>query len=204
MMRFGATGIALVLALAAAETAMAQAGCPTGADLGRGIRVEFADGSTETFRDLGGGMIMVDGVDQDGFGYQMELGHGLHLMSYANADGNVVDTQSKITYDYGLPVEALPLPTPGGRWSTPVTVLDQYGTRSEPQTHVWSQVSRVDIGGCSYDMIEAVISYKTGDGYRESVEYLPQLGMGYLVWNESDTMTRNPVRPVAIRVVSKK
>jgi hypothetical protein len=84
-----------------------------------------------------------------------------------------------------------------------VTVTDQFGTRSEPQTHAWSEVLVVDIGGCLYDMIEAVISYKTGDGYRESVEYLPALGFGYLVWNESVGVERVPVRPVSIRVASK-
>ncbi len=197
-------GAAVIWLALQAGMAMAQAGCPTAADLARGIRIDFADGSFETYRDTGAGVVVVDGADPEGFGYQMELGHGIHLLSYVNVNDGVVDDTSRISYDYGRAVGELPLPEAGGRWSSPVTVNDQYGPRSEPQTHQWSQISTVDIGGCSYDMIEAIIGYKTGDGYRESVEYLPELGLGYLLWNESDTMARNPVRPVSIRVAGKK
>ncbi len=198
-----AVAAGLVVALQAG-VAFAQAGCPTSADLARGIRIEFADGSYETYRDAGSGVVFVEGQDVEGYGYQMELGQGIHLLTYANVTSGAVDTMSRISYDYGRAAGELPLPEAGGRWSSAVTVTDQYGERSEPQTHEWGQITTVDIGGCSYDMIEALIGYKTGDGYRESVEFLPALGLGYLVWNESDTMERNPVRPVSIRVAGKK
>lgn len=200
-MTAGAAGLVVALQ---AGVALAQAGCPTAADLARGIRVDFADGSYEVYRDAGAGVVVVQGEDVEGYGYQMELGQGIHLLTYANVMDGAVDATSQISYDYGRAASELPLPEAGGRWSSAVTVNDQYGERSEPQTHQWSQVATVDIGGCSYDMIEALIGYKTGDGYRESVEYLPALGLGYLVWNESDTMERNPVRPVSIRVAGKK
>lgn len=198
------TGAAAIFLALQAGMAVAQAGCPTEADLARGIRIDFADGTYETYRDRGAGVVVVDGADPEGNGYQMELGHGIHLLAYVNLTDGVADDTSRISYDYGRAVDELPLPQAGGRWSSGVTVTDQYGERSEPQTHQWSQATTVDIGGCSYEMIEAVIGYKTGDGYRESVEYLPALGLGYLVWNESDTMERNPVRPVSIRVAGKK
>jgi hypothetical protein len=198
------TGIAVAVLAVQAGAVLAQAGCPTAADLARGIRIDFADGSYETFRDAGAGLITVDGLDADGYGYFMELGRGLHLVTYANATDGTVDPTSQIDYDYGIALQDLPLPQAGGRWSSPVTVRDSYGTRSEPQTHDWGPTTVIDIGGCSYDMIEAVISYKTDDGYRESVEFLPALGIGYLVWNESATMERFPVGPVRISLAGKK
>jgi hypothetical protein len=197
-------GAVSALLVVEAGAALAQAGCPTAADLARGITLDFADGSFETFRDPGTGLVTVDGTDADGYGYIMELGRGIHLVSYANATNGIADADSRIDYDYGIGVMDLPLPEAGGRWASAVTVSDSFGDRSEPQTHVWGQTSVVDIGGCSYDAIEALIAYKTGDGYRESVEYIPALGIGYLVWNESDTMDRYPVRPVRISAASKK
>lgn len=187
-----------------AGAALAQGACPTADDLARGIRIDFADGSFETFRDPGIGLVTVEGEDSEGYGYMMELGKGLHLVSYANMVDGTVDFGSRLDYDYGVALQDLPEPVAGGRWASAVTVRDVSGTRSEPQNHVWSDVTVIDIGGCSYDMIEALIAYKTGDGYRESVHYLPALGIGYLYWNESDTMEAFPVEAVRISVVSKK
>jgi hypothetical protein len=204
MMRAAVMGAVSALLVVEAGAALAQAGCPTAADLARGIVLEFADGSVETFRNSGPELISVEGIDADGFGYLMELVKGLHLLSYANTENGVVDSNSRVVYDYGVDLAVLPLPEPGGRWASGVTATDVYDSWSEPQSHVWGQMSTVDIGGCSYDMIEALISYKTGDGYTESVEFLPQLGLGYLVWNESDNMDRYPIRPVRIAVASKK
>jgi hypothetical protein len=186
-----------------AGMAAAQARCPTGDDLARGIRVDFSDGSHEVFRDPGMGIVVVDGVDANGYGYRMELVHGLHLLSYVNVTGGVVDDQSAIAYDYGVGASDLPVPVAGGRWSTGVWVNDPLGRRSEPQSHVWGEVGVVDIGGCTYEMLEAVIMYKTGDGYRESLEYIPELGFGYLVWNESQVMEAVPVRAVSVTAVKK-
>jgi hypothetical protein len=194
---------AAALIVVQAGVVLAQGRCPDSNDLARGIRVDFADGSYEVFRDLGMGIVVVDGVDQEGFGYQMELVHGLHLLSYATVDGSVVDEQSRISYDYGVGASGLPVPAAGGRWASGVRVIDQFGERNEPQTHQWGEMSSVNIGGCSYLAMEVLISYKTGDGYRESVEYIPELGLGYLIWNESQTMEAVPVRPVSISVTKK-
>jgi hypothetical protein len=186
-----------------AGVAAAQARCPTGDDLARGIRVDFSDGSYEIFRNPGMDIVVVDGVDPNGYAYQMELVHGLHLLSYVNVAGGVVDDQSAISYDYGVGASALPVPSAGGKWSSGVSVIDGFGQRSEPQSHVWGEVTMVDIGGCTYEMIEVVISYKTGDGYREALEYIPELGFGYLVWNESQMMEAVPVTAVSIAAVKK-
>ncbi len=204
MKRAALAGALAALLVVQAGAVLAQAGCPTAADLARGIRIDFADGSFETFRDPGTGLVTVEGQDIEGYGYTMELGQGLHLVSYANMVDGVVDQGSRIDYDYGVALPDLPVPVAGGRWASPVVVRDMTGTRSEPQNHVWSEVTVIDIGGCSYDMIEALIAYKTDDGYRENVHYLPELGIGYLLWSESDTAAAFPIEAVRISVVSKK
>lgn len=206
-MKAVAWGMAGVFLAVQAGAALAQAGCPTAEDMRRGIRVDFADGSHEVFRTqasaAGGVEIIVDGLDAEGFGYQMELGQGVHLLAYRGMTDGAADIGSEIAYDYGLLPGDLPVPVAEGQWSSQVTVTDQFGVRSEPQSHVWSGATTVDIGGCTYDMIETVIAYKTDDGYREGVEYLPALGFGYLVWNEAAGMPRMPTRPVSISVASK-
>jgi len=203
-MRATSVGVMAVCVALGPGAVLAQAACPTAQDLARGIRIDFADGSSETFRDQGAGVVTVQGVDVEGFGYVMELGKGIHLLSYAPMTDGVIDEGARLDYDYGLAIADMPVPEPGGRWSTSVTVTDSMGPRSEPQSHAWGTLGSVDIGGCRYDMIEALIAYKTADNYVESVLYLPALGIGYLLWNESSQTERFPVEAVAISVARKK
>lgn len=178
-----------------AGPALAQGSCPTGTDLDRGIRIEFPDGTSETYRRVGEGVVNVLGRETDGHTYTMSLGRGFHLLSW-EAQG---DPGSRIAYDYGVAPESLPLPAPGTRWRTAVTVTTVDGTRQEPQTHAYGALTPVTIGGCTYRSIESIIAYATKDHYAESVIFLPDLGFGYLLWNEADGMERSPVAPVAIR-----
>jgi hypothetical protein len=177
--------------------AAAQAACPTAADLDRGIRVTFADGGTETFRNAASGLVSVAGRESDGLGFEMDLGQGFHLMSWEGTTNGQLDGAA-LRYDYGVGASDLPRPVAGKGWRSEVTVTDINDVRSEPQTHRYGQISSIVIGDCTYQMMEIVIAYATGDNYVETLRYLPELGISYLVWNEADGMEPDPVEATQI------
>lgn len=175
--------------------AMAQTGCAVAADLGRGITVTFADGSTEIFRQAAPGIVQVTGDGSDGTRYGMQLAQGFHLLEWM-PEG---DPSGRVAYDYGMPAAAMPLPQPGGGWTVPARVTDSGGARAEAQTHSYGPAQTLMIGTCGYTMIEATIAYATSDNYVESIIYLPELGLSYLLWNESADYARDPIPAVSIR-----
>ena len=153
-----------------AQGAFAQTACPVAGDLARGIRIDFADGGSETFRSAATpGLVDVTGRDPDGAPYTMQLGGGFHLIRW-EVPG---DASSIINYDYGLPPAQLPLPQPGATWRSEVHVTAPEGAREEPQDHRYGKTTQVTIGGCTYTAVEAVIAYATMDNYVESVTWLP-------------------------------
>lgn len=194
--------ITILLCLTTSPLA-AQTACPTAADLGRGIRFDFSDGSHEIYRNRGPGVTAVTGFNANGSSYEMELGQGTHLLMYQSVSNGMADAASRITYDYGLQVGAMPVPVPGSGWSAPVTATASEGPRSEPQKQSYGALTTISIGDCTYDMIPVTIAYSTSDHYVEGIEYLPGLGVGYLVWNETDAAPRVPVPATRISVLTK-
>ncbi len=194
--------IGVIVTTVAAPLA-AQTTCPTAADLTRGIKVGFADGSTEIYRSVGNGVVSVKGLNAVGEKYEIDLAQGLYLLMYQAVENGVPVDGSRIEYDYGVPPTDLPLPTPGKRWQSDVSVTASDGIRNEPQVHVYDAMVTDMIGGCEYDMISVLISYETSDLYSETIHYLPALGLGYLLWNETIDQPRDPVPAVAITVMGK-
>lgn len=192
---------AMVLFLLHAVPAFGQGACPVEADLDRGIRVEYDDGTTEVFRAMEApGVVAVRGVLGDGTGYRAELGRGVHLLSYApSAADGAPDVAGRITYDYGLAAMALPVPRPGERFDTPVIVTDAYGSRDEAQSQAYGPEEVLAIGGCSYGMVPVIIAYDTDSAYTEALRYLPELGISLLNWQENAAQPRRTIEPVTIR-----
>ena len=193
----------LALGMVLALPAVAQQNCPTAAELTRGIRIDFIDGSTETFRSQGGGTMVVDGREADGADYRLELAQGLHLLGYEVMVDGRPDPTATVTYDYGMAPDALPVPVPLARHTLGVTPRDSQGTWSETQTHAYGAMESVLIGGCTYDMFSAVILYDTESFYTEGLNYLPELGLGYLLWTETTDEVRVPNAAIGIRAVTK-
>lgn len=180
----------LLLALLATP-AVAQTRCPTAADLATGIRVLFEDGSAETFRLGGPGLVEVAGREPDGARYRLSLAHGHHLLSFqAVAEDGTPDPASLVTYDYGRPPSDLPLPEPLGRFSSDVTVTDAGGPRQEPQMQAFGPLTAVTLGGCAFDAVEAAVAYDTPEGYTEGLLWLPGLGISILTWQQPGTDAR--------------
>ena len=184
-----------------AGPALGQAACPVASDLLRGILVRYDDGSSEVFRATGApGVVAVRGTFDDGSGYQLELGQGMHLLSYTPllADG-APDAAARVSYDYGRAVAELPVVTPGLRFDTPVSVTDQHGPRDEAQSQVFGAEEVLAIAGCSYRAVPVMIAYDTFNDYVEALRFLPELGIALLNWQESTDQDRREIEPVAIR-----
>ena len=179
--------------------AAAQDGCATAADLARGVTLDFDDATSEVYRAAGPGIQTVEGRDDAGAYYGLRIAQGTHLLEYFDIVDGQPDAGSRQEYDYGTAPADLPVPTPGGRFSAEVTVAASDGVRTEAQTQAYVAGEPLAVGGCTYDTVQAVIAYDTTDNYIESVSYLPELGIGYLVWNESDGVRSEDTIVTAIR-----
>ncbi|EYD75448.1 hypothetical protein Rumeso_03018 [Rubellimicrobium mesophilum DSM 19309] len=184
-----------------AGPAFGQAACPVSGDLPRGIRVDYDDGTTEVFRATGApGVVAVLGTFGDGTGYRLELGQGLHLLSYTpvSADGGV-DAEARVDYDYGRTAEELPVVEAEKRFDTPVRVTDQFGLHDQAQSQAYGAEEVLAIGTCSYRAVPVMIAYDTSNDYVEALRFLPELGIALLNWQESTDQARRVIEPVAIR-----
>lgn len=193
-----AAGVLSLCALGAAATA--QVGCPTAADAGRPIQIQFEDGYVETHRSTDGVVWTIDGRDGVDWLYRLEVAHGLHLLSYVDVFDGQPDASTLISYDYGIEPAALPAPAPRQRLQFDVKLTDQSGTFDEAQMQAYGDVTSVDIGNCTYDLIPVLIAYDTPDQYVELINYLPELGLGYLVQSQTADDPAPPVNAVSIRL----
>jgi hypothetical protein len=182
-------------ALLAAPPAAAAEGCPVAADLGDGIRVDFADGSSEMHRrDAGSGLIEVLGTDAAGHPYRFVTAQGVYLLE-AGGPGIPGGTT---TYDHGRPPADLPPPEPLARWHLGATVTDFGRARFEPQIYATGPLDEIVIAGCRYDRIEVIVAYGSAATYTEGLSFLPALGIAVLVWQEWAGGDRFLLAPVAI------
>lgn len=168
------------------NAAAAQTTCPTAADLQAGIHLDFSDGTTETYRRTGPATASVEGFDGVEVYFRLEIAHGTHLLDYVNVYEGAPEEESRQVYDYGVPPEQLPVPVAGARFNSEVTVTASDGTRREDQFQAYVEGPPLTIGGCIYEVIDVVIAYDTPDNYIEHINYLPQLGLGYLLWSQAD------------------
>ena len=175
-----------IVAIFAATGALAQTGCLSSADLQAGIHVDYADGTTETYVRTGPGLMSVDGFDGGELYFQLELAHGTHLLSYVAVSGGQPDESTRQTYDYGVAPAELPVPVAGQRFNADVTVTASDGPRQEGQLQAYVEGVPLVIDGCTYETLDVIIAYDTADNYMENIRYLPQLGLGYLLWNQTD------------------
>lgn len=164
----------------------AQAHCPTADDLDQGIRVDRSNGFTEVFRRGGQGIIAVDGIIDRALEYRLELAYGLQLLSYTGNVGDTPEADDRLVYDYGVPIDTLPPPEPGGRWQSQVTVTASNGNYSEPQLYAFGPLDAVQIGNCRYAAITVVIAYQNDANYIETVQFMPDLGFGVLIEQGDD------------------
>jgi hypothetical protein len=179
-------GLALACG-AVGTTVLAQSVCPVADDLRSGIHLDFADGTTETYRLISEAIVSVDGYEGTEPYFRLDLAYGTHLLSYLAVVDGRPDEASRQTYDYGVTAAELPVPTDGGRFTAQVTVTASDGPRREDQLQAYVGVDPMTIAGCTYQAMDLIIAYDTEDNYMESIRYFPELGFGYLLWNQSDS-----------------
>lgn len=189
-----------VLGLVAGQAAWAQGACPGPQDRGRAIAVEFQSGLVEVHRTEDGQIWSIEAFEAGVPIYRLEVAHGTHLLSFVEIVDGKPDPASRVTYDYGRPVSQLPVPEPSGRFEVDVFVTDGGGSGREGQMQAYGAMTEVTIGECRYDMIPVLIAYATEDMYVEQINYLPELGIGYLVDSQTADDPGGPIPAVAIRI----
>ncbi|MEL7100562.1 MAG: hypothetical protein AAGM84_17180 [Pseudomonadota bacterium] len=155
---------------------LGQATCPQAGALATGIKVTLSDGSAETFKSIGPGRVenYTDAGKPDG-NYNI-LAQGIYLRATSQLSDGIVDSSSRITYNFPLADDQMPLPVPGGRWDVEVAVLEGGSIDSEIHAISFGQNARYTIGACGYDMIPVVIRIGPEDDWiEETLYYLPTL-----------------------------
>lgn len=191
---------ALSMTLFGATALIAQDRCPTAQDRGKPIAVRFESGLVEIHRTADGQTWTIEAFDTGALIYRLEVAHGTHLLSYVEIVDGRPDANSRVIYDYGRTVAELPVPHASGRWETEVLVTDSVGSGPEGQMQAYGAVTDLTIGSCSYDMIPVLIAYETEDFYVEQINYLPELGIGYLVDSQTVNDPGGPIPASAIWV----
>jgi len=165
----------LAAALACAGS-LAAASCPGSGAVEGGIKVTLSDGSVETFKSIGPGLVenYTDVGTSEG-NYHV-LARGIYLRATSLINDGVVDGSSRITYNFPLPDDQMPLPVAGGRWDVKVGVFEAGEVSSEIQAITFGQPTRYTIGACSYDMIPVVTTFDPGEDWiEETLYYMPEL-----------------------------
>jgi hypothetical protein len=147
---------AIALCLFAAP-ALAQDGCPTAADLARGVQGSYDTGRQELFR-AGDRpeVVAMERTGPDGRRDRVGLARGFHWLTW-EVEGSPTGPSA---YEYGLPPGVLPgvlpVPAPGGRWATAVSDGSPRAA-SLRQVHAYGPLDRLEVGGCACDAIEALV-----------------------------------------------
>jgi len=191
--------LAVLLALAAGA---AEASCPGAGDLDTGIRLIGNDGSSETYLRLPGGFVRGTYSDGSSNGSQYLLMQGIYMVEVFDTENGSPVAGSRSTYAYPVTAETAPMPTPGGRWDTLVTILDRGELKSHTESFVFGDATRVTLGACGYDMLPVTAIYHDEDGYQERLHYLPELGFAYLAATQERGQVADPVVYVGIERVA--
>ncbi len=157
------------------------ADCPSQADLRHGIRLTDTDGGSEVFQRHDQYFVRVTYDDGDGFGAQYLLLKGIYVVEVFDLENGDSVPGTRITHAYPLKPALAPLPVAGGSWDTEVITLDQGEVLNGAESYRFGAHTQATIGGCSYEMLKITAVYHDDDGYTETLNYLPELGISYLV-----------------------
>lgn len=160
----------------------ALADCPTAADLDRGILFHVAGGDTDLFRREGAETVrsVYRYAAEDAESHVL-LGRGMYVLAYAEMQDGQPVPDGLMRYDFGRRPGDMPLPAPEGGWTADVEVTAAWGTEHELQIYSFGPLSQVSFGGCLYDMIPVIQSYRPDPLETvEFVNWLPELGISYL------------------------
>lgn len=161
----------------------------------------MGDGLVEVHRTDDGIVWSIEAHEAGQTIYRARVARGTHLLQAVEFTDGTILPDTRVTYDYGMSPAEMPIPAPGQRWRVSVHVTDGSGTRGERQMQAYGATTEVTIGACSYDMIPVLIAYQGAGFLVEQVNYLPALGIGYLVDTRTDDDPGHPVAATAIWIV---
>ncbi len=160
---------------------VAQAACPTVDDLAGGIEFDIGEGDTEVHTALSEGVVQVVYTGSDGFQSRTLLGQGAYLLELVDLEKGVPVPSTRSTYTHALTPPEMPVPVPNSGWVSEVVVLNDGDLDKEVHDHRFGAAGTQTIGACSYDKIRVTVHYDDEDNSVDTVDYLPELGIGLLV-----------------------
>ena len=154
--------------------------CPTIEDLGKGIEFRTADGDVEVHRQLRPDWVTISVSFSDGEGSILETYLGIYLLSVIPIESGVPKPGQREDY---ASVDEL------GQWQKPAP--DQSWVNSTPGggQAVSGPMETTMIAGCRYNSFEVVLQFADDDTYKETYDYLPDLGVGLLTKTEASDGT---------------
>jgi hypothetical protein len=161
-----------------ATQAAAQAGCPTPADMARGIEVTFSTGDRIVYRSSDQpGQVVADAYTQDGMPSRSVLAPG--GLSLSTEGRHPVHGPYHVNFTYDLPPGgAIPSIEPGMRQSvvsTGVGIDTEFEVR---QQWVTGDLAYVKLDGCTYQSIVAFVANETEHGLTQlQFLYLPEFNI---------------------------
>jgi hypothetical protein len=177
---------------------LSQQGCPTAADLSRGIEATFATGDRIVYR-AGGepGTVLGEGAGPEGTSYRGIVAPGGFSVSGA---GVTPDGQPyAVRFDYGRPGGELPRIAPGMRERIAFTTVTS--DREIPMVQQWvaGEVEPVTLSGCTYEGIRVLVADE--GGFAQQFLYLPDLGIRMVEWQEWEGRPRVVMTLTGFRVL---
>lgn len=160
---------------------LAQAACPTAADMAQGVRFTSATGEVEDFRLLPSGLVEST-YSQDGANAARAiLARGIYLVESVSLTEGQPDPGTRSTFSFPDPAN-MPDPVPGGTWTVTVATFNGGNFGRENQIYSFGTPTRLTWQACGYDMMPITIQYPDeNDAQRRDVlHYLPELGLSYL------------------------
>ncbi|MEM9966739.1 MAG: hypothetical protein AAF755_01420 [Pseudomonadota bacterium] len=166
----------LLCAFACALGGVPAFACPTVEDLRNGIEFRTADGGKEIHRQTRPDWIVITTTFADGNGTILEAYQGLYLLSLIPIEAGVPNLRQREDYANSAELEQWQAPEPNKAWENP--------TPSGGQA-LAGPLETVLIDACRYDKFTVELTYNDDDTYRETYDYLPDLGIGLLTKTEA-------------------
>ncbi|MEM7599514.1 MAG: hypothetical protein AAF382_17640 [Pseudomonadota bacterium] len=158
--------------------------CPTIDDLGKGIEFRTDGGDIELHRQLRPGWVTTTVTFSDGDGSVLELYQGMYLLSSIPMEKGLPKPGDR--EDYATPAELK-------QWMRPVPNNAWVNETPGGGKATSGLMETITIGGCAYNSFKVIIQFNDDDTYKETYDYLSDLGVGLLIKTEASDGTDNYV-----------
>lgn len=169
-----------ITALALVTLSLPAIACPTAADLGKGIEFRTADGDVEVHRQLRPDWMTLSVSFSDGDGSILEMYKGIYLMSVIPIESGIPKPGAR--EDYATSAELV-------QWQEPQPNASWVNTTPGGGQAVSGAMETTMIAGCRYNSFEVVLQFNDDDTYKETYDFLPDLGVGLLTKTEASDGT---------------